>query len=83
MLFQAKLVCQQLGFIEAMAYIETSVDGKSLDFVMADIDCFPRLEENPFPGYPPERIQDCSYHSLNVTCNSGIAGVFCQGLHYL
>ena len=72
-------MCKQLGFNGALAFMETSIIYAKYSFVMSHTECIPELwYVDKIPGFPPERIQDCSYHSSNVTCSKGIAGVVCQ-----
>lgn len=72
------MICKQLGYDNALAYIESSHKGKHLGFVMFLVECYPDETLVDIPGYPPDKIQDCSYQAMNTSCSASIAGTLCQ-----
>ena len=82
----AHQACVQAGYETAIAFTEYSmrnVDFTENTFVMSHVDC---PIENPFGFHQEEvdyeinaeKIQDCSYQAVNVTCLNAIAGAVCK-----
>lgn len=77
---KANLTCNQAGYEIALAFTEYSMrnqDFTEYTFVMSHVDCnigyIPHISKVVY-----EKIQDCSYHARNVTCQKAIAGAVCK-----